>query len=129
MKKGRGHDDDDSGNDKYDGRGGTYERRDDRSDRSESGPIRSAGGWILFVRNLHDETDEDTLIDAFSEYGDVSNIAINRDKSDGKSLRYVLIEYEKKEEAIDAIKNMNGKELLERVISVDWAFKTSNSRR
>ena len=128
MKKGRGHDDDDdSGNDKYNGRGGTYERRDDRSDRSESGPIRSAGGWILFVRNLHDETDEDTLIDAFSEYGDVSNIAINRDKSDGKSLRYVLIEYEKKEEAIDAIKNMNGKELLERVISVDWAFK--NSRR
>ena len=98
MKKGRGHNDDNDNSDKYDGRGGTYERQDDRGS-DNNGPIRSAGGWILFVRNLHEETDEDTLIDAFSEYGDVSNIAINRDKSDGKSLRYVLIEYEKKEEA------------------------------
>ena len=125
MKKGRGHNDDDRDDDKYHGRGGTY----DREDRSESsGPIKSAGGWIIFVRNLHEETDEDTLIDAFSEYGDVSNIAINRDKSDGKSLRYVLIEYEKKEEAMDAIKSMNGKELLEKVISVDWAFKNYQRR-
>jgi len=117
-------DDDDDIDDKYEGRGGTWDRLERQNSRDiEKGPIKSASGYIIFVRNLHEEISEELIIDEFSEYGDVTNIAINRDKSDGTSLRYVLIEYEKQDEAMNAIKNMNGKELLEKEIQVDWAFK------
>lgn len=109
--------------DKYEGRGGTWERLERQNSRDEKGPVKSAGGYVIFVRNLHEEISEELIIDEFSEFGDVTNIAVNRDKSDGTSLRYVLIEYEKQDEAMNAIKNMNGKELLEKEIQVDWAFK------
>ncbi len=35
---------------------------------------------------------------------------------------YALVEYERKEEAENAIASMNGKPLLGQNVSVDWAF-------
>ena len=40
---------------------------------------------------------------------------------------YVLLEYEERQEAEDAIASMNGQEFLTRRIKVDWAFKKSSS--
>ena len=35
---------------------------------------------------------------------------------------YALVEFEEHSDALSAIKGLNGKKLLEQVITVDWAF-------
>lgn len=74
------------------------------------------------MANVHQEAQEDDILDAFSDFGDVKNIHVNLDRRTGFVKGYALIEYEKKEEATSAIKGMNGKKLLDQTISVDWAF-------
>lgn len=74
------------------------------------------------MSNVHQEAQEDDILDAFSDFGDVKNIHVNLDRRTGFVKGYALIEYEKKEEALSAIKAMNGKKLLDQTIGVDWAF-------
>ena len=45
------------------------------------------------------------------------------DRKTGYAKGYALIEYANLEEAEEAIKNMNGEEIYERKVKVDWAFR------
>ncbi len=74
------------------------------------------------MTNVHQEAQEDDIMDAFSDFGVVKNIHVNLDRRTGFVKGYALIEYEKKEEALSAIKGMTGKKLLDQNINVDWAF-------
>jgi len=76
------------------------------------------------VTNVHQEAQEDDILDKFSEYGDVKNIHVNLDRRTGFVKGYALVEFDSREEAKDAIKKMNGKELLGQSVGVDWAFSS-----
>ena len=116
--KGRGHRDRTDGNDS-ELSGGTF----DSTASSGSGPVKSVEGWIVFVWNVHEEAQEEDILDAFGEYGDVRNIHVNLDRRTGFVKGYVLIEYAERKEADAAIKAMNGADMLGQTLGCDFAFR------
>ncbi|KAF2608929.1 hypothetical protein F2Q68_00043569 [Brassica cretica] len=125
---------DDSAQRKTKGRGFREEKDSDRQRRLSSrdfdslgsdggpGPQRSIEGWIILVTGVHEEAQEDDISNAFGDFGEIKSLHLNLDRRTGFVKGYALIEYEKIEEAQNAIKAMNGAELLTQNVSVDWAF-------
>ncbi|KAH0926005.1 hypothetical protein HID58_018261 [Brassica napus] len=129
----------DSTDRKTKGRGFREERDSDRHRRLSSrdfdslgsdggpGPQRSIEGWIILVTGVHEEAQEDDLSNAFADFGEIKSLHLNLDRRTGFVKGYALVEYEKSEEAQNAIKAMNGAELLTQNVTVDWAFSSGPS--
>mmetsp|Transcript_48387 Transcript_48387/g.103653 ORF Transcript_48387/g.103653 Transcript_48387/m.103653 type:complete len:143 (+) Transcript_48387:77-505(+) len=120
--KGRGAEEDG----RYAGKSGLFERL---GDDDEVGPARSIEGWVILVSGVHEEAQEDDIFDTFAEFGDIKNLHLNLDRRTGFVKGYAFIEYETKGEAQKAIKAMDGTELLEKKVSVNWAFAKSGGGR
>jgi RNA-binding protein 8A len=100
---------------------GDYTQQDSPQPRG-SGPQKSIEGWIIFITGLHEDTDEDDLVDAFSEYGKVQHVSLNRDRQTGLCKGYALVEYGTFTEAQDTINALHGTQVMGRQVGVDWAF-------
>lgn len=122
--KGRGH------RDATDAEGRSSGRRfHELEANAPIGPLASVEGYVVFVTGVHEEAQEDDLHEAFAEFGDVRNIYLNLDRQTGYVKGYALVEYKRRGEAQKAIDEMNGKELLTKNISVDWAFKKGDVKK
>lgn len=122
--KGRGHNDPTSLEERY-----KNVRFTELEPNIGPGPTRSVEGWVVFVTGIHEEAQEEDLHEAFAEFGDVKNIYLNLDRQTGFVKGYALIEYKEKREAQAAIDKMNGQPLLDKELTVDWAFKKGAAKR
>jgi RNA recognition motif-containing protein len=77
----------------------------------------------LFVKNLEPTVNEVLLESIFKQYGDIVNTKIIYDKITWESRGFGFVEFKKKEDAIKAIEELNGKELIGKKISVEEAVE------
>jgi len=109
---------------RYSGKGSIF----NRLDRDGTGPIKSVEGWIVFLRNVHEEATEEDIIDKCSEFGPVKNLQMPLDRRTGFVKGYALVEYEEKTQAEKAIEALNGSQLMEKTLEAGWAFSTDTKK-
>jgi len=85
----------------------------------------------MYIGNLSYNVTEDDLKDLFSEFGEVVNVNIIKDKFSGQSKGFGFVEMPSNSEADKAIKALNGNELKGRNIKVSQGERRrkSSSRR
>ncbi|XP_014212434.1 RNA-binding motif protein, X-linked 2 [Copidosoma floridanum] len=74
--------------------------------------------WI-FIGGLPYDLTEGDLIAVFSQYGEVVNINLVRDKDTGKQKGFGFLCYEDQRSTVLAVDNFNGMKILGRTIRVD----------
>ena len=75
----------------------------------------------LYVGNLSYDSDEDQLRDMFSQYGQLTSVAVIKDRDTGRSKGFGFVEYESDDEGRAAIAALDGKEFGGRAIRVNEA--------
>ncbi|KAJ0465389.1 putative RNA recognition motif domain, nucleotide-binding alpha-beta plait domain superfamily [Helianthus annuus] len=80
----------------------------------------------LFVAGLSWSVDEKSLKEAFSSFGEVSEVRIMYDKDSGRSRGFGFVNFSREDEASSAKDAMDGKALLGRPLKVSFALDKVN---
>lgn len=81
------------------------------------------------VGNLDPRLTEGDIITVFSQFGDIVDINLARDKDTGKSLGFAFLAFENQKSTILAIDNMAGYSLLGRPLRVDHVLDYNPPKR
>ncbi|CDO73811.1 hypothetical protein BN946_scf185015.g140 [Trametes cinnabarina] len=73
----------------------------------------------IFVGGLHRDLTEGDVITIFSQYGEIMDINMPRDKETGKQKGFAFLMYEDQRSTILAVDNLNGAKVLDRTLRVD----------
>jgi polyadenylate-binding protein len=85
--------------------------------------VRRSGLGNVFIKNLDESIDHKALYDTFSAFGNIISCKVSMDQ-DGKSRGHGFVHYEKQAEADSAITNVNGMELVDKIVFVGpWKSK------
>jgi len=75
----------------------------------------------IYVGNISRTASEQDLREAFQAFGEISSVAIIKDKFSGESRGFGFVEMPNKDEAEKAISSLNGKDLKGRSLTVNEA--------
>jgi RNA recognition motif-containing protein len=81
----------------------------------------------IYVGNMNYSTDDTSLKNLFSEYGNVVSARVIFDRMTGKSKGFGFVEMENDNEANAAITALNGKEIMGRNLRVNEAMEKPRS--
>ncbi|KAI6024471.1 hypothetical protein EDC04DRAFT_2899982 [Pisolithus marmoratus] len=73
----------------------------------------------IFIGGLHYDLTEGDVVTIFSQYGEVMDVNLPRDKSSGKTKGFGFLMYEDQRSTILAVDNLNGANVLGRTLRVD----------
>ncbi|KZT29417.1 hypothetical protein NEOLEDRAFT_1153940 [Neolentinus lepideus HHB14362 ss-1] len=73
----------------------------------------------VFIGGLHFDLTEGDVITIFSQYGEVMDVNLPRDKNTGKTRGFGFLMYEDQRSTVLAVDNLNGADVLGRVLRVD----------
>ncbi|KZV76019.1 hypothetical protein PENSPDRAFT_598946 [Peniophora sp. CONT] len=73
----------------------------------------------IFIGGLNYELTEGDVITIFSQYGEVMDVNLPRDKETGKPRGFAFLMYEDQRSTVLAVDNLNGAKVLERILRVD----------
>ena len=83
----------------------------------------------IYVGNLSRDVTEDDLRKAFEAFGQVESANVIKDRFSGESRGFGFVEMQSKNEAQVAIADLNGKDLMGRIINVNEARPKTENRR
>ena len=75
----------------------------------------------LYVGNLSYSCSDSDLANAFSEFGPVQSARVVIDRQTQRSKGFGFVEYERDEDAVAAIENLNGRQFMGRLLTVNEA--------
>ncbi|XP_069073633.1 cold-inducible RNA-binding protein B-like isoform X2 [Pleurodeles waltl] len=83
----------------------------------------------LFVGGLNFDTNESTLKQTFSKYGQIVDVVVVKDRETQRSRGFGFVTFDNQDDAKDALQALNGKTVDGRQIRVDQAGKASDRNR
>ncbi|KAJ3015773.1 hypothetical protein HKX48_004396 [Thoreauomyces humboldtii] len=83
----------------------------------------------VYIGGIPHQLTEGDLIAVFSQYGEVVDINLVRDKQTGKSKGFCFVAYEDQRSTVLAVDNFNGTKMLGRTLRVDHVAKYRGEKR
>ncbi|KAH8834232.1 hypothetical protein DL96DRAFT_1456673, partial [Flagelloscypha sp. PMI_526] len=83
----------------------------------------------IYAGGLNTELTEGDVIAIFSQYGEILNINMPREKETGKPRGFAFLMYEDQRSTILAVDNLNGAKVLERTLRVDHVKNYKQPRK
>jgi RNA-binding motif X-linked protein 2 len=88
-----------------------------------------ANSAYVYIGNLDPRLTEGDIVTVFSQFGDIVDINLSRDKETGKSMGFCFLAFENQRSTVLAVDNMVGSPLLGRPVRIDHVLDYKPPKR